>query len=163
MKRTAFWAVAAFCAAVIGSLPLGHGAAQPAIQSANAVCRIQGSGDLVRPDDRCTPGAFDQLSKAAVCRHKQRPSLPDAERRRILSQYGFRSWTGRDGELDHRVPFFMGGRTVEDNLWPEAGAIPNEKDKLERRVWERVCVDGTMTVGEGRAVFLGDWTKGVGA
>jgi hypothetical protein len=51
---------------------------------------------------------------------------------------------------------------VEDNLWPEAGAIPNAKDAVERRVWERVCVAGSMSVGKARAVFLGDWTKARG-
>jgi hypothetical protein len=122
-------------------------------------CHVGGSGDLIRPDDRCTPGTFDALSRAAACRHKERPSLPVAERRRIARRYGYGSWSGRDGELDHRVPFFLGGRTEAGNLWPEAGRIPNRKDRLERAVYERVCVAGSMTVAEARAVFLGDWTR----
>lgn len=126
-----------------------------------AACRVQGSGDLVRPDDGCTPGAFDRLSRAAVCRHKQRPSLPVTERLRILREYGVPAWSGRDGELDHRVPFFLGGKTTEDNLWPERGEIPNEKDRVENEVRRRVC-KGSMTVAQARAVFLGDWTKARG-
>lgn len=125
----------------------------------SAACRVGGSGDLLRPDDGCTPGTFDRLSRAEACRHKERPSLPAAERRRIVRQYGFRSWSGRDGELDHRVPFFLGGRTEEDNLWPERGSIPNRKDAVERAVYELLCADGSMTVEEARGVFLGDWTR----
>lgn len=155
MRRPPTAALVAAFLLPAAALPLGRGSDQPA----DGPCRVQGSGDLVRPDDRCTPGAFDWLSRAEVCRHKQRLAPPEAERQRILSQYGFRSWSGRDGELDHRVPFFLGGRTVEDNLWPERGRIPNAKDRVERAVWRRVCVTGSMTVDEARAVFLGDWTR----
>jgi hypothetical protein len=144
--------LAALGAAVGGG---GSGGAAPA----GGRCHAAGAGALIRPDDGCTPGTFDALSRAAACVHKTRPSLPAAERRRIARQYGYRSWSGRDGELDHRVPFFLGGRTEEDNLWPEPGAIPNAKDRVERDVYERVCVRGSMTVDEGRRVFLGDWTR----
>jgi hypothetical protein len=155
--------VVALVAALAGFLGGSRGAAPTA---AGARCHISGSGDLTRPDDKCTPGAFDAIplrpsrpGERAVCEHKARPSIAAAEKRRIARQYGYRSWTGRDGELDHRVPFFLGGRTVEDNLWPERGSIPNAKDRVERAVYERVCVSGTMTAATGRAVFLGDWTK----
>lgn len=147
--------LAALGAAVHGKSGGGHGAAQPA----GARCHIAGSGDLVQPDDRCTPGEYLMLTRAEACRHKERPSLSAAVRRRILSQYGYRSWTGRDGELDHRVPHFLGGTTTEDNLWPEAGAIPNAKDRVEMLIYERVCSAKTMTVRQGREVFLGDWTR----
>jgi hypothetical protein len=98
------------------------------------------------------------LTRAEACRHKQRPSLSAATKRRIVRQYGYVSWTGRNGEIDHRVPFFLGGTTTEDNLWPEAGGIPNTKDQLEFKVHALVCEAGTMTVREAREVFLGDWT-----
>jgi hypothetical protein len=131
---------------------VGGGVAGPA-----QACHVAGSGELTRPDDRCTPGTFDDISRAAVCEHKERPPLPAAEKTRIVRQYGFQRWSGRDGELDHRVPFFLGGRTEEDNLWPQRGRIPNAKDRVERDVYERVCVDGTTTVDAARRVFMGDW------
>lgn len=151
--------LAALAALVGGSGGGGSGAA------AGAPCRVQGAGGMARPDDRCTPGTFDVIplrpsrpGERAVCEHKARPTIDAAEKARIVRQYGYARWTGRDGELDHRVPFFLGGRTEEDNLWPERGAIPNQKDGVERAVYERVC-SGSMTVGEARAVFLGDWTR----
>jgi hypothetical protein len=132
-------------------------------QPAGARCHMTGSGGLVRPDDRCTPGEYVVLTRVQVCRHKQRPSLSVDVKGRIVRRYGYRRWSGHDGELDHRVPFFLGGATTEDNLWPEPGAIPNRKDRVERLVYERVCSAGSMTVAQARLVFLGDWTKFGGA
>jgi len=138
------------------------GAAAPDKQRgavAYGACHVHGSGGFVRPDDRCTPGTFDTLTRVQACRHKKRPFLSLRERRRISAQYGFRHWTGRNGELDHRVPFFLGGRTEEDNLWPEHGSIPNVKDRLEFRIHDMVCDWRIMSVTEAREVFLGDWTE----
>jgi hypothetical protein len=137
---------------------LERAGASPA-SSPNAPCHIGGSGDFIRPDNFCTPGTFDRLSRSQACVHKERPSLSATAKRRIFRQYGFSSWTGRNGEIDHRIPFFLGGRTERLNLWPEAGTIPNTKDKLEFEVYDRVCDQGTMTVAQAVVVFRGDWTK----
>lgn len=126
--------------------------------SPNAPCHIRGSGDFIRPDNFCTPGTFDRLSRSQVCIHKERPSLSAAEKRRIFQQYGFSSWTGSNGEIDHRVPFFLGGRTGEDNLWPQPGKRPNAKDLVESRVYRNVCTKGTMSVEQAVAAFQRDWT-----
>lgn len=59
----------------------------------------------------------------------------------------------------------IGGKStqVNDNrhapeLWPEAGKLPNVKDKLEFEIYDRVCERGTMTVTTARMIFRGDWT-----
>ena len=62
------------------------------------------------------------------------------------TRYGFTSWSGKTGELDHRIPFFLGGETNVSNLWPETGPIPNRKDALECYVRDRICVKATMRV-----------------
>jgi hypothetical protein len=74
-----------------------------------------------------------------------------------LTGYGVPNWTGQNGELDPRVPFSFGGTTDRANIWPEAGSIPNTKDKLEFYIHDRVCHDGTMRLRTARAIFLGDW------
>lgn len=160
MRARALAALLVALLAALGAVTRGDsGGSAGAKQPAGARCHIVGSGDLIRPDDRCTPGEYLMLTREEACRHKDRPSLPAAEKRRIISQYGYRSWAGRNGELDHRVPFFLGGATTEDNLWPETGPIPNRKDRVEMMVYERVCSAGSMTVRQGREVFLGDWTR----
>jgi hypothetical protein len=60
-------------------------------------------------------------------------------------------------DFDHRVPFSLGGTTDRANIWPEAGSIPNTKDKLEDYVHGRVCDKRTMRLRTARAIFLGDW------
>jgi hypothetical protein len=124
---------------------------------AAAVCHVGGQAPFVRPDDDCTPGAYKNLTAAQACKHKERPSLPAAERRFILTSYGVPNWTGQSGELDHRVPFSFGGTTDRANIWPEEGSIPNTKDKLEFYIHDRVCHDRTMRLRTARAIFLGDW------
>jgi hypothetical protein len=137
--------------------PSSHPGAH-ATPAAGARCHIGGSGNFVRPDDKCTPGSFDALSRGQACVHKTRPRLSYAAKLAIVRAYGFRHWSGRDGEIDHRVPFFLGGRTDASNLWPETGGLPNTKDDLEFKVYDLVCKTGTMTVNAARGIFLSDWT-----
>jgi hypothetical protein len=125
-----------------------------------AACHIGGSGAMTIPDDApaCTPGAYARLTHAQICTHKDRPGLPESDRRSILARYGLKSWSGQDGELDHRVPFFLGGLTDSANIWPEPGAIPNEKDRLEGYAYRRVCDEPpTLPVRVALRWFRGDW------
>lgn len=122
-----------------------------------AACHVGGHAPLVTPDNACTPGAYRRLAVTQVCTSKDRPYLPVAERRAILANYGVPAWTGVNGEIDHRVPFYLGGTTDRANLWPEVGAIPNAKDRLENYTRIRVCVQHTMRVRTAIRIFLGDW------
>jgi hypothetical protein len=126
-----------------------------------ASCVVLGHGAFTRPDNAwaCTPGHYDQITRAAACTHKDRPYLPAAVRREILAIYHVPGWTGRDGELDHRVPFWAGGTTDRANLWPERGRIPNPKDELESYVYRRVCTGrpSPMRLRTARRIFQGNW------
>jgi len=75
-------------------------------------------------------------------------------------------------ELDHRVPIEDGGcPNCVTNLWLQPWRDPHHhvcqfdvlpdaacKDRLENYVHRQIC-SGKMTLDQGRAVFLGDWTK----
>lgn len=128
-----------------------------AVLLASVACAVSGQGFMVAPDNTCTPGATAHLNRAQTCTPKDRPSTPAAVRRKVLGQYGVPGWTGKDGEIDHRIPFFLGGETVEDNLWPERGPIPNAKDRLESYAYQRVCVKRTMRPRAARRMFWRDW------
>lgn len=120
-------------------------------------CHTYGVAPFFEPDNGCTPGSFVSLTRAEVCTPKDRPTLLVATRRRILANYGYVTWTGANGELDHRVPFFLGGRTEAANVWPEPGAIPNIKDHLENYARNRICLWHTMRVRTAVLMFLGNW------
>jgi hypothetical protein len=120
------------------------------------------------PDNACTPGTYDPIPLAQVCTTKRRPGLSDYDRNLIVSSYGVPHWSGKDGELDHRVPFFEGGRTDSSNVWPQKGPLPNAKDRLEDYVFHRLCVLGpegkyvprkpaTMKLSTARNLFRRDW------
>lgn len=130
-----------------------------ALLAVTAVCHVAGHGLMAAPDNSldCTPGDWTALTRAEVCDSKPRPYLRVAVRRDILARYGVPGWTGADGELDHRVPFFLGGATDRENLWPEAGSIPNLKDRLESYTYRRVCVRRDMRPRTARRLFLADW------
>lgn len=124
-----------------------------------AACHVGGHAPLVTPDNACTPGSYTRLTRAQACTSKDRPSLPAADRRWIVSRYGVPGWSGVNGELDHRVPFFLGGNTNRRNIWPEVGSIPNAKDSLEFYVRRRVCVTHTMRVRTAVRLFLSNWVQ----
>jgi hypothetical protein len=134
-------------------------------EAQHARCHNGGVGLKAHPDNRCTPGHYLSISLDQACTHRDRPDLDSNVRKRILRDYGVPSWTGRNGELDHRVPFFLGGTTDRRNIWPEEGPLPNTKDRLEstagtRSIYYRVCHAHTMTLGQARLVFLRDWRVG---
>lgn len=154
-----------FCAVFVALLcVLPPTVAQARTRAAMAsVCRVNWSHGLPGPDNskRCTPGTFDRISKANVCDgDSPHPTLHAADRREIVGEYGVPDWSGLNGELDHRVPVFLGGRTEPENIWPEPGkSSNNEKDALERRAYRRICFHDPlgMRVRTGRRLFLADW------
>jgi hypothetical protein len=149
IMRTATLAILAAAALTLATATPAH---------AHPAC-LMGSGQYTAPITVCTPGAYVHLSTAAVCATKDRPSLPAVERRKILARYGLTTWTGRDGELDHLQPLFLGGTTDARNIWPEAQRPGNPKDRLENYVRRRVCLRKPypMSVRTARREFLTDW------
>jgi hypothetical protein len=136
---------------------LSSSAAQWPASHVSAASTVSWSHRLPGPDNGCTPGSYRVLNRAQACKHKTRPDLPATDREQIVAEYGVPNWSGHDGELDHRVPFFLGGKTSENNIWPEPGSIPNQKDKLEFAVFDRVCKARTMRTGTAVAIFRHDW------
>jgi hypothetical protein len=120
---------------------------------------LMGAGQFTAPSAACTPGAYEHLSVAAACTPKDRPSLPAAERRKILYRYGLATWSGAQGEMDHKIPFALGGRTDAANLWPQRGPLPNPKDRLEAYIHRRVCnrKPWPMTLYTAIHLFMVDW------
>lgn len=126
-----------------------------------APCSTTGTPPFVAPSNICTPGAFVRKTKTDVCDGQTvRPSLPAAERRAILSNYGVPTFNGATGELDHRQPLALGGTTDRRNIWPQIEVAGfNPKDRLEGYVFRRVCksLPHPMSLHTAHAIFAGNW------
>jgi hypothetical protein len=132
-----------------------------------ASCHARGSGLLSLPDARCTPGAISaavtQASiQSTICRRGYtrtvRPpaSVTGPEKEGSLAAYGD---TGPPHayEYDHLVPLELGGAANDPrNLWPEPGAVPNPKDKLENRLRSMVC-DGELRLAAAQREIATNW------
>lgn len=119
-------------------------------------CHVHGTPPFTVPDRVCTPGA-PALTRTAACTPTARGNTPIAVRRAVLGEYDVPTWNGRDGEIDHLVPWFLTHDSSENNLWPQRGSIPNPKDRLEDYVYRRICVKHTMRTRTAAAMFRSDW------
>ncbi|MGH9068668.1 MAG: hypothetical protein ACRD0J_14450 [Acidimicrobiales bacterium] len=124
-----------------------------------------GAGRL--PDPRCTPGATNPSVTqgdiaSTICMAgwtaTVRPpeSYTEPLKRRQMISYGDAGPVSAYEE-DHLLPLELGGAPSDPrNLWPEPGASPNAKDKVENAGREAVC-SGRITLAAARRAIAGDW------
>ncbi|HET9889686.1 MAG TPA: hypothetical protein VFQ42_04225 [Mycobacterium sp.] len=120
------------------------------------------------PDPGCTPGALNpDVTQATIgdtiCRpgwtKTVRPpaSVTDALKRQQLAAYGYADQVPRDYEEDHLVSLELGGAPADPhNLWPEPGASPNPKDKVENALHAAVC-SGRVRLADAQRDIASDW------
>lgn len=130
-------------------------------------CHARGSGALSLPDPSCTPGAVSPAVTQAnlqstICRsgysESVRPpeSITEREKYASMASYGD-GGSARGYEYDHLVSLELGGATNDPrNLWPEPGASPNIKDRIEDRLHELVC-DGTLPLASAQSQIARNW------
>jgi len=132
--------------------------------------------DGTHPDDRITPGEIRTTDRAEICGHTTGEFRNVSVTTKIAARraYGLMSpkagWcAAEDGcEIDHRVPLTVGGGNAPGsikNLWPQRPDGPmgfHAKDRCEAAVGRAIC-DGTLTVQQAQAIFLGDWVVGCAA
>jgi hypothetical protein len=115
------------------------------------------------PDSACTPGAvFTDVTKSQVCvpgySSKVR-NVPTSEKDQVYAEYGIKSHTTGEYEVDHLISLELGGSNDIANLWPEpAEPRPgfHEKDKVENYLHQQVC-DGKMTLQEAQYQIANNW------
>jgi len=138
-------------------------------QPRHGTCHAIGAGLYSRPDPRCTPGALNPAVKQTtigqtICRtgwtSTVRPpeSVTEPEKRASMAAYGDQGPT-HSYEYDHFVPLELGGATNDPrNLWPEPGASPNPKDRIEGQLKRQVCA-GKMTLAKAQQSIAANWVK----
>jgi len=139
------------------------------VASLPAHCTARGSGLYVLPDPACTPGATDsRVSQAniqdTICRsgytRTVRPpaSYTEPLKRDLMQRYGD-TGSMREYELDHLISLELGGSpTSSANLWPEPGASPNPKDRVESAANHAVC-SGRMSLADTQHKIATNWIE----
>jgi hypothetical protein len=130
-------------------------------------CHARAGGAFSLPDRHCTPGAVSPAVTqsnihSTICRPgyakgvRPRESVTEPEKLASLGAYGDPG-PARDFEYDHLVSLELGGATNDPrNLWPEPGASPNTKDRLEDRLHAMVCARA-LTLAAAQAELSSDW------
>ena len=141
-------------------------AVAPAPESRPSECQAR-RGPL--PDPTCTPGAVnpnvtEDTIATTICRPgwtaTVRPptSYTNDLKRRQIDQYGYLNHALGDYEEDHLVPLSVGGSPSDPrNLWPEPGASPNTKDRVEADLQGAVCAHEVSLASAQQAIAT-DWT-----
>ncbi len=131
-----------------------------------ATAQCQAHGAL--PDPVCTPGAINpavtqENISETICKSGYtksiRPTVSYTGRLKAdqMNQYGFTDGT-RSHEEDHLISLELGGAPSDpSNLWPEPGASPNAKDKIEDFLRTAVCA-GQISLAEAQHRIATDWT-----
>jgi hypothetical protein len=132
-------------------------------------CHARGHSPFTMPDRNCTPGALnaDVTQKTigeTICRHgytasiRPSTSVTGPEKRASIRAYGFHQ-DASAYEYDHLISLELGGAANDSrNLWPENGASPNLKDKVENYLHTRVC-DGRVSLARAQRVIALDWVS----
>lgn len=130
-------------------------------------CHTRGKGRFSLPDARCTPGRADRRVRqgdiySTICRSgyssSVRPPESVTEPEKLASMRAYGDHGAPHGyEYDHLISLELGGDpNSARNLWPEPGAAPNPKDRLENRLHRLVC-DGQMKLADAQRQIARNW------
>jgi hypothetical protein len=115
------------------------------------------------PDPACTPGAIiPEATKDKICvpgYSGETRNVPDSEKNQVYTEYGIKTHTAGEYEVDHLISLELGGSNDIANLWPEpAEPRPgfHEKDKVENYLHKQVC-DGAMSLADAQYQIAHNW------
>ena len=130
-------------------------------------CHVRGHDPFVMADLHCTPGALNPAVTQAtiyrtICRAgytstiRPSTSITRPEKLASIRAYGFHRGP-RSYEYDHLISLELGGAANDPrNLWPESGASPNLKDRVENYLHTRVG-DGRVSLARAQRIVALDW------
>jgi len=140
----------------------------PATVLAAGSCHRGGTDTEPTPDPRCTPGATNpavtpETIGQTICKSgwtktiRPPASYTDRLKREQIAAYGYPDTNPADYEEDHLISLELGGAPSDPkNLWPEPGASPNSKDRVENAAHQAVC-NHKMPLAEVQQRIATDW------
>jgi hypothetical protein len=156
------------CVPVPSSTPSGgsSGVSTPSSTGGSIGTRTKTSGCVSQnalPDPACTPGAiFPDATQEEICvpgYSSKTRNVSESEKKQVYAEYGIKTHTTGEYEVDHLISLELGGSNDIANLWPEpAEPRPgfHEKDKVENYLHKQVC-DGTMSLEDAQYQIAHDW------
>lgn len=134
----------------------------PVPTPSSSMCHYHHSHGEVLPDPNCTPGAIQSSDVMAICSpgwaSEHREHFTREAREMAFAEYGvITTDPGSYGEYDHLIPLELGGANLKQNLWPEPGSIPNQKDAVENQLHADVCT-GKVALSRAQAAIAHNWT-----
>ena len=154
-----------------GSASAPRSASATPNSSVTAVPELAGSKCQMRgrlPDPICTPGSIDPAVTDAnvastICVSgytatiRPSSSYTGSLKRQQMVEYGFTDSLSAHEE-DHLISLELGGAAADPtNLWPEPGASPNDKDRIENFLRSAVCA-GRISLSDAQKRIATDWT-----
>ncbi len=129
------------------------------VQTKTSGCQVNGK----LQDAACTPGdILPNVTKDQVCKPGYASStrnVPQSEKNQVYAEYGIKSHTAGQYEVDHLVSLELGGSNDISNLWPEAASPKpgfHEKDKVENYLNSQVC-SGAITLQQAQLEIATNW------
>jgi hypothetical protein len=120
------------------------------------------------PDKNCTPGSTnpnvtqDNIQQT-ICKSGFTATIrpPASYTNKLKAQgiidYGYLDANMSDYEEDHLISLELGGNPSDpSNLWPEPGASPNPKDKIEDLCHKKIC-NGSIPLAAAQQEIAADW------
>jgi hypothetical protein len=114
------------------------------------------------PDKKLTPGATLNVTLQALCEKGYAGNVrnvPDSEKNKVYAEYGIKTHTAGEYEVDHLISLELGGSNDIKNLWPQSYTgtwNAHVKDKLEDHLHVLVCA-GTMKLEDVQKKISTDW------
>jgi hypothetical protein len=115
------------------------------------------------PDPACSPGAIlTDATKEKICvpgYSGVTRNVTESEKNKVFAEYGIKSHTAGEYEVDHLISLELGGSNDIANLWPEpAEPRPgfHEKDKVENYLHQQVC-NGALSLQDAQYQIAHDW------
>ena len=139
---------------------------QPADVESHWGKRVKTAGCQVNgpfPDPECSPGAiFPNVTRDDICKSgyaRTVRDVPDSEKNDVYEEYGIKTHTTGQYEVDHFISLELGGSNDISNLFPEAASPKpgfHEKDKVENYLHDQVC-SGAMTLKQAQVSISTNW------
>jgi hypothetical protein len=86
-------------------------------------------------------------------------NVPTSEKNQVYAEYGIKTRTTGQYEVDHLVSLELGGSNDIANLWPEAASPKpgfHEKDKVENYLHDQVC-SGAIPLKQAQIEIATNW------